>query len=183
MKTLTRKQFEAILANYIAREKKFFDEHNEIREILRKVEGKPINGKTLNQKILGEKFKLKQEYGNWYIVGPVCSHLIGYIQSEHIVTIEPSENSRGFDYFDNCSGGAAKKRIEQIERMDKEKAFKLFSKVSKTFNELRLLFGDIETEKLDSFHFAAYYDVLHSIFSEDSKLRITDFYHIREYRK
>ena len=128
---LTKEKFAQILDSYIKNEQEYISEHEAIKEILKPLVGKPINGKTLNTKRLNG-FKFDSRYGMFHIEGKF-SHLIGYQNSsgyghsEDLIAIEKSEGSRGFEYFDACHGSAAKNRIEQIQTLDKEKAFNLFS--------------------------------------------------------
>lgn len=186
---LTREKFDEILEAYIKQGQEYIDEHEAIKEILKPLVGKPINGRTLNEKRLNG-LKFDSRHGMFHIEGKF-SHLIGYQNSfgyghhEDLIAIEKSEGSRGFEYFDACHGSAAKERIEQIQSLDREKAFNLFSQVESHFNSLRQLFGQIENENLGSYGFPAYYDVLRAIYNDDdnnnfNKLKLSDFYFIRE---
>ncbi len=176
---LTKEKFAAVLDSYIERESDYIQEHEQIKEILLPLVGQPITGKVLNTKRLNG-LKFERKYGMFYITGKY-EHLIGY-DSENIIAVEKTDYSRGFEYFDNCSGGAAKERIKQIQNTDKEKAFNLFSKIETHFNALRELFGQVETQKLGSYHFPAYYDVLDTIYKEENSrcIKLTDFYFIRK---
>lgn len=179
---MEREQFEKILSDYISQEQEYINEHNEIKEILLPLVGKVANGQTLNKKRLGN-FKLDLRYGLIHIEGKY-SHLIGYQGSgygtnENLIAVEKTDFSRGFEYFDACHGRAALERIEQIKNADKDKAFELFNKIEHHFNALKELFGDLETNNFDSYHFPAYYEVLRSIHSDDKYLKLTDFYYIR----
>ncbi len=179
---MTKKQFKTILEAYKAQELKYIAEHLQIRAILLPLIGKPINGKTLNSKVLGD-FKYSCEYGSLCYIKGEYTHLIGYSDSENTIAVEPIEGvSRGFDYFDNCHGGAAQERINQIDSLDFEKAYNIYSQIDKHFNKLRELFGDVERMKLGSYHFPPYYSVLNAIYKgEDSKdIKLTDFYFIRK---
>ncbi len=183
---LTREKFDAILSAYIEQEQDYIKEHEAIKEILNPLLGKPINGRTLNEKRLNG-FKYVQEYSMHYIKGKY-THLIGYINSgygnENVISIEKDEvtGHRGFEYLDNCNGGAAKERIELIKMSNKEKGFAIFKSIEEHFNALRRLFSEIDDMKFGSYHFPCYYDVLNSIYKEQdgrNDLKLTDFYHIR----
>jgi len=178
--TLSEK-FDSILSDYISNETEYINEHDAIKAILQPLEGKPIDGRTLNKKVLGD-FKFTHEYSMYYITGK-HQHLIGYSSSENRIAIDKTDYSRGFDYFDNCHGNAARERIAQIKALDKEKAKALFCQIESHFNALRQLFGDVEREKLGSYHFPAYYDVLRAIYSDEKErdnVKLTDFYYIRK---
>jgi hypothetical protein len=176
---MKKSEFNKVIDAYILREKEGIKEHYEIREILLPLEGKIINGRTLNSKVLG-KFKLRIEYGLIYIDGNF-SHLIGYTNSsENTVQVTPTDKHRGFDYLDACYGRAAEERIKNTE-LGREKAYPVFRKISKCFEELQKAFGDVEREKLHSFHFAPYYNLLRAI-NEDKpdQIRLSDFYYLRK---
>lgn len=162
----------------IAREETYIKEHNEVLEILKPLEGKPINGRTLNAKRLG-KFKLKTQYGMYHICGNQ-DHLIGYVSSSNLINIEL------FEKWDACNGSAAQERIEKIKRLDLDEFAKIGKKISKAFNELRFLFGDLDTKKLDSYNNPIYYDMLKSIFDENDgrsdEIQLHKFHYIRKYR-
>ena len=173
-----------IIENYIQQESEYIKEHNKIIDILKPLEGKTINGQTLNKKRLNG-FKFKHEYSMFYIVGKF-EHLIGY-STENIISIEPIEGvTRGFKHFDACYGSAAENRIKQTQNLDIDKVVKVFGAIEKNFNVLRELFGDIEREKLGSFNNPVYYRLLDSIFDHEKEkgsytnIRLTDFYYIRK---
>jgi len=172
---MNKETFENILSSYIARERELIEEHDEIAAILKPLEGKQINGITLNKKRLG-KFRFKEQYAMYYIIGK-AEHLIGVTQ-ENYISVEKTDYSRGFEYFDSCCGDDARGRIKKIEQTDKEKAYLLFNRIEYHFTALRNLFGQIETEKLGSFDFPVYYDLLKSIYSGDD-VKLTNFYFIR----
>jgi len=176
---LTKEKFLSVLDSYIEREKDYIKEHDQIRDILLPLEGQPINGKVLNAKRLNG-LKFERKHGMFYIVGKY-DHLIGYESRENMIAVQKTDYSRGFEYFDNCSGGAARERIKQIETTNKDKAFELYSKIEQHFNALRELFGEVEDKKLGSYYFPAYYDVLNTIYKEENSrdLKLTDFYFIR----
>jgi len=162
---MTKQEFLKVLEDLINKEKDYIKEHEKVKAILQSLEGKEINGRTLNSSRLNG-FKFVRKYGMFYLVGKY-EHLIGY-DTENIIAIERNEHSRGFECFDNCHGSAAKERIEKIENIDIDRAFEIFSEIDRNFNALRKLFGDIDRFKLDSFNFPAYYDVLRAIYSGDS---------------
>lgn len=174
---MTKSQFNTIIDEYIRQESEYIKEHEAIKEILTPLEGKPIDGRTLNPKRLGD-FKFKTQYGMHHICGKF-EHLIGYVDSENLIAINETEYSRGFKYFDACNGDAAKKRIEQVKSTDKEKALKIFNKVEHHFNGLRKAFGDIERETLGSFDFPVYYELLRAIYN-GTEIKLTNFYFIRK---
>jgi len=175
---MKKSEFNKILKNYIDRESELIKEHEEVKAILKPLEGKPINGQVLNKKRLG-KFRFTQSAGLYHIQGKY-SHLIGYVNSENIISIQKTEYSRGFEYFDQCNGRAALERIEQIQNMDREKAFSIFSKIDKHFNAMVDLFGEIKSNKLDSYYFPVFYDVLNSIYKAKSNndIQLTRFQYI-----
>jgi len=180
--TTLQQNFESILTDYIAREQDYINEHEAIKAILQPLEGKAIDGRTLNKKVLGD-FKFTLDHGSLFYITGKYQHLIGYASSENRIAINKTDYSRGFEYFDNCSGNAARERIKQIEGLDKEKAKALFCQIEAHFNALRQLFGDVEREKLCSYHFPAYYDVLRAIYSDEKErdnVKLTDFYYIRK---
>lgn len=177
---LTKEKFLSVLDSYIDSQNDYIQEHEQVKEILLPLIGQPINGKTLNSKRLNG-LKFERKYGMFYITGKY-EHLIGYENSENLIAVEKTDYSRGFEYFDNCSGGAARERIKQIHTIDKDKAFNVFSQIETHFNSLRELFGEVENKNLGSYHFPAYYDVLNTIYKEkDNKdVKLTDFYFIRK---
>lgn len=180
MKTTQVKQ---IIENYIAREQDAINEHDQIAAILRTVEGKEISGKVLNKKLLGDNLQFKSECGMYYIVGKY-SHLIGYSRGkESVIAVNETDYSRGFEYFDNCQGNAARERINQLNNMDYGAVTKLFNEIEKTFNKLRTLFGDIERQKFGSYNNPVYYDLLRSIYNPEDQnrdIKLSDFYFIRK---
>jgi len=171
---------QTIIENQISLEQSYIAEHEEIKAILLPLEGKPINGQTLNQKRLGEKFKLKESYGMFYMVGDY-EHLIGYKNSENIIHVSGKEGeSRGFEHFDACHGSAAQKRINQLQAVDSTKAAEIFSTIQTAFETLKTAFGDLERNKLTAFHFPAYYEALRTIQGEQKEIELNRFYHIRK---
>lgn len=166
-----------IISEYIQEENEAIAEHNAISEILKKYEGKTISKRIFNNKTLGN-FKFLNESGMFHIKG-IYSHLIGY-NNNPVVSIEK------FEDYDNCYGGAAKGRINQLQNIDVEKLTKLFSEIENNFNNLRILFGNIEKQNFGSYHNPVYYNLLRFIFDEDkektgySKIKLSDFYYIRK---
>ena len=61
---------------------------------------------------------------------------------------------------------------------------KLFSGIKESFENLCVLFGDIERNNLGSFHNPIYYNILRAIKPDESKsgdkVRLSDFYFIRK---
>jgi hypothetical protein len=187
MEKLTKNRFRKILNNYVAQQQDYIREHEEIKAILKPLEGKEINGRTLNAKVL-KGYIFSPEYSMYYIKGKY-THLIGYQNSgynkgEHIIAIDKTDFSRGYNYFDSCNGDAARERINKVKSIDFDKAFKLFSAIQKHFDALRKLFGDVERFELDSYNFPAYYSVLDAIYKPDNNnregVKLTDFYFIRK---
>lgn len=172
---MKKTDFKKVLTNYIKEEEARIKEHEEVLKMLQPLEGKQFNFRTFNKKVLKE-FNFVPEYGMFYIKGKT-SHLIGYRET-------PGVNVEQFKDWDACNGRAAKQRIEQIKNLDTDKAFKLFNQIEKHFNKLRELFGDIEREKLGSFNFPPYYDVLKMIKPDNEtsgdQIRMSDFYYIRK---
>jgi hypothetical protein len=179
-----------LISEHIALENSYINEHDQIKSILKPLDGQPINGRTLNTKRLsafevtnGYPFKFKAQYGMFYIIGKY-EHLIGY-NSEPIIKLSDSEEygKRGFGYFDNCHNNAAKDRIYQLQCIDIDKMTEVFTAIETNFNNLRVLFGDVERNKLGSFYNPVYYEILNTIYKDDTdryKLRLSDFYFIRK---
>lgn len=176
---LTKKVFKQILDNYVIEEKKYIAEHNKVKEILKPLEGREISGRLFNPKVLNG-FKFETTVSMYYIIGEY-RHLIGY-NSENIISIEKSEHSRGFEYFDNCHGGAAMERVKQIENIDFEKAYKIFNGINETFNKLLLLFGEVDKNKLHAYHFPAYYSVLNTIHPDAQDFRLSNLFFHKLYK-
>ena len=65
---LKKSDIKKLVNEALAKNQKDLSEHLEICDILKPLEGKEINRRTLNPKRLG-KFKLSERYGNLYIVG------------------------------------------------------------------------------------------------------------------
>mgnify|MGYP000865231480 FL=1 len=171
-----------IIEDSIKKEESYISEHEEILNILKPLEGKTINGIVLNAKRLG-RFKLTHQYGMFYIVGEY-EHLTGY-DSDPIIKIgDADKNGSGFEYYDCCHGDAARKRIEQLKKLDVDLISSIFGQIKTNFDNICQLFGDIERNSLGAFNNPAYYDLLHFIHPENDKnnrgLRITDFYYIRK---
>lgn len=180
----------SLISEQIAQELATIKEHEQIASILAPLEGKPINGQTLNKKRLsafdvenGYTFTFEGNYGLYHIKGKF-GHLIGYAENPFIILSDSEEyGKRGFGYFDNCYFGAAKKRIEQLQSIDIDKMVLIFSGIRDNFENLRVLFGDVERNKLGSYNNPIYYDILRSIFSGDKnahELQLSDFYYIRK---
>ena len=181
---MKKSEYNKIIDAAIDLEKKYIAEHEEIKEILLSLVLKPINGVTLNKNVLG-KFTFKRQFGMFYIIGEF-EHLIGYEGINSFIAVEPVGESKGFIYYDNCHGGAAKERVVQLEA-NRERAYPYFKKVSKLFNEMRTAFGDIERDKVGSYHFPAYYELLRSIsgglsesIDHNVKIDLNKFYYIRK---
>jgi len=150
-------QFIKIINAQIEQEKDYLKEHEEIKEILKSVNGEFFTHKVLNSKRL-KTFEFRSQFGMFYIIGKY-QHLAGYDSNPHINYIK-------FEEFDSCHFRGAKSRILQLENIDKEKLFKLFSDVEKTLKKLRLLFGTIEKENLGSYHNPVYHNFINSFISD-----------------
>lgn len=178
-----------LIEQRIESEQSTIKEHEQIASILAPLEGKPINWQILNKKRLaafevenGYTFTLVSRYGMYYIQGKF-EHLIGYDSDPFIRTSDSSEyGKRGFGYFDNCYNGAAKERIKALQSMDVEKATAIFSGIRDSFENLRVLFGDLDRAKLGSFNNPIYYEVLNSIHTDDKHngVKLSEFYFIQK---
>lgn len=167
---------EELIKTGIEENQKLVKEHNEVKEILKDLDGKPINGRTLNKKRL-KGFGFVSEYGMYNIVGEE-RHLIGYSTNPYI-------NVEKFEDFDTRNGKAAEERINQLKNMDVEKLKEITNKIENSFNELRFLFGDLEKEKLGSYHNPIYYDILRNIHNNKERnggISLSDFHSILKNR-
>jgi hypothetical protein len=169
-----KKKLQKIIQDAIVQEESYVMEHNEVLEILKPLNGMALNGRTLNQKRLGEKFRFVYQYGMFHIEGK-NSHLIGYDST-------PTIDVEKFKEWDACNGSAALNRIEQLKNINVETAAKVFGAIEKHYELLKFLFGELEREKLGSYHFPAYYDVLRAIQGGDSDkyVKLNDFYYLRK---
>ena len=175
---MKKSEFKKVITNYIKTEEARIKEDEEIFEMLQPLEGKQFNFKTFNQKNL-KGFIFSSDKGQFHIKGKF-NHLIGYKQT-------PGVDAEKFRDLDRCNGSAAKERIEKIRSTDIERAFKIFNQIDKRLNEIRNLFGDIESEGLSSFYFPVYYDILNLIKKDketrSDQIKMSDFYYIRKSRK
>ena len=171
MKTI----IERLIKEGISQEEDYIREHNLISDILRPLDGKPINGRTLNDKRLNG-LEFRSEYSMYYINGKY-SHLIGY-------NTDPVVKADKFEDFDICHGSAAKERIEQLQNINVDLLVSVFSEIQEHFEKLRVLFGDIERKHIGSFYNPIYYDILRAIKPDKeprhTDLRLSDFYYIRK---
>ena len=163
-----------LIKNQIAQELNYINEHNAIKEILKPLEGKEINKRTLNEKRLNG-FKLDFRYGMFHIVGKY-NHLLAHKSGDNLINIDLFEKN------DACHYSAAQNRIEKLNNLDVKKLTKIQKGIDKNFNALRTLFGDIERENLGSFHNPIYYNMLNDIYKESSikDIKLTDFYFIKK---
>lgn len=179
-----------LIKNQISQENDYIREHEQIKAILKPLEGKTINGVTLSKKRLstfdvdnGYTYKLVVKYGMFHIEGKY-SHLIGYDSEPVIHVNKVGDISRGFEYFDGCHGSAAQERIKQLESINIDMLVNIFSQIKDNFDNICTLFGDIERNHLGSFYNPIYYNLLRSIKPDESKsgdkLRLSDFYYIRK---
>ena len=139
----------------IETDNKRFAEYLKIREILELLEGKEINGRTLNEtRLNGFKFSVK--YQMFHING-TFDHLIGYSSN-------PEINLSNFDKYDGCNGYAAKERAEQNAELLKPENFKIlvkhFSTMQKQYEALKQSVKQLDSLKLDAYHFPAHYSVM-----------------------
>lgn len=181
---------EKLIQDQISQELDYIREHEQIKAILKPLEGQPINGRTLNKKRLscfdidnGYTFSFVFKYGMFHIEGKY-SHLIGY-DSEPIIYINKADDiSRGFSYFDACHGSAAQERINQLKNINVDLLAEIFGGIKDNFDNLCILFGDIERNHLGSFYNPIYYNILRAIKPDESKsgdkLRLSDFYYVRK---
>jgi hypothetical protein len=181
---MTKAQFIKILKNYIASEQDFVNEHEKVKAILLPLVGKDINGKVLNAKVLNG-YKFKPEFSMYHIEGKY-SHLIGYQSSENTIQVEPTENNRGFNYFDGCHGHAAIARIKTVEAVlnDTTKlndAYKAFNAVDKAYNALKSAVIYLEDAKLDSYHFAPHYEILSTLQPSDKERKDLNLHTLKYY--
>lgn len=166
------KEFQSIIDAYVSNEQLNIAEHNDIKAILQKCEGKQFNLKTFSKAIVGG-YDFQSKHGMFYICGKV-DHLIGYHDTAGV-------SSENFEAFDNCSGAAAVERLQNIEKLRYDKRlFDVFNKIDKHFKGLQKCFGDIERMKFGSYHFAPYYSILNSISPNKEYIKLTDFYFIRK---
>jgi hypothetical protein len=156
---MKKSTFLKIVTAQIETEKSYILEHEEIKEILKPLEGEVFTHKILNVKRL-KNLRFSQEYGMYCIIGKY-SHLVGY-------NTNPIINIENFEKFDACHGYAAAERIEKLNTMNKDEFFKLFNEIEKTFKKLRLLFGAVETEKFGAYHNPIYYSVINTMFEDVS---------------
>ena len=179
-----------LIDEHIAQELATIKEHEQIAGILAPLEGKPINGQTLNKKRLsafevenGYSFTFEWRYGLYHIKGKF-EHLIGYAENPVIILSDSEEyGKRGFGYFDNCYFGAAKQRIKALQDIDVEKMVVVFSGIRDSFENLRVLFGDLERNKLGSYNNPIYYDLLRCIHDDDKNnqgVKLSSFYFLRK---
>lgn len=169
---ITKKSIEKLVQAQIETEQSYIEEHEQIAEILKKVEGKQFNGHALNKRTLGDSLTFRSQYGMFHIDGKY-SHLIGYHST-------PAIDVEKFREWDACHGSAAKERIEKLRNIDKDALLRTFRAIEKHYEALRAAFGEVEREDLGSYHNPIYYDLLRLIHSDDKHLRLTDFYYLRK---
>ena len=154
------------------------DTHLRIREILAPLEGKPVNHVTLSEKRL-QGFKLEKDrvgLGSFNIIGPATEH--GHNIKEGDICLKSFRDS------DSPYSKGAPERIEKLKALDPEVVAKTFKKIRRNFEELRLLFGDVESLGLGSFDNPIYYDLikLAACDAEEKHIKLNDFYYIRKNR-
>lgn len=154
------KTIQELIAARISEEQADYAEHTEVLEILKAVEGKPLNRRTFTAKRLGDKFKFEMECRMFYIAGPRGKHLIGYDSSECVSTKAFVEN------YDTAHGSAALKRIDRLSNLNVERLQEIITKIEEHFTGLRKLFGDIEREKFGSFENPIYYEMLDEVYKD-----------------
>jgi hypothetical protein len=164
------KTIQELIATRIAEEQSDYNEHSEILEMLKTVEGKPLNRRTFTAKRLGDKFKFEMDCGMFYIVGPRGKHLIGYSSSECV-------SLKAFAGYDVCYGSAAMKRINQLTNLDVVRLQEIATKIEEHFTGLRKLFGDIERENLGAFENPIYYEMLDEVYKDpNGKFRLSELF-------
>lgn len=184
MKTIIEK----LVKEQIAQEQSYINEHEQIKAILKPLEGQQISGRILNKKRLsafdndnGYTFTFIAKYGMFYIKGKY-EHLIGY-DSEPIITIDKNDNSRGFVYLDACHGSAAKERINQLLKLNIDTLTQIAESIKTNFDNICTLFGDIERKNLGSFYNPIYYQMLREIKPDKdfhSDIKLSNFYYLRK---
>jgi len=186
MKTTIKK----LIQEQIELEQSYINEHEQIKAILKPLEGQTISGRVLNKHRLsafdidnGYTFNFVPQYGMFYIKGKY-EHLIGH-DSEPVIMIDKTDGiTRGFSYFDGCHGYAAQERINQLKNLDVDKLAKIAAGIKKNFENLCVLFGDLEREHLGSYYNPIYYNILRAIKPDENKpgdkLKLSDFYFIRK---
>jgi len=155
METINKTTVKKMIFDYIENEQKSINEHNEIKEILKKCEGKPFNGTTFRNKLNNYTFSTR--YNMYYITkesGTGYDHLIGY--AGNLIDSEKFEN------FDNCCGSAALERIEQLKNIDVEKIVSLFGTIEKSVLKIGEAFQQIESNKLGSYYNPIFYSLMKS---------------------
>ena len=167
-----------MISDRIEEETAEHDEHLAIVEMLRPLEGKPVNRVTLSEKRL-QGFKLENDrhgLGSFKIVGPATEY--GHNIRAGDICLKSFRDS------DSPYSKGAPERIEKLKALDPEVVAKTFKKIRRNFEELRLLFGDVESLGLGSFDNPIYYDLikLAACDAEEKHIKLNDFYYIRKNR-
>lgn len=172
MKTINK-----LIKERIRQENEYISEHNAIKKILTDQKGKQFNFRTFSKKNL-KGFEFCNKYGMFYIKGKF-EHLIGYRETKEVCPIL-------FEKFDACHGSASKERINKMQNLDVKSLDKIYKKMYKSLETLRVCFGDLERQKFDSFNNPIYYDILREILPEDEKksalkdFRLSDIYYLKK---
>lgn len=176
--TLSKDQIIGTIQQYAEKDKSRLKEHEEIIEMLRPLEGKPWNRRTLNEKRLG-KFTLRERNDMYYIVGEhehFAAHT-GNRFSDDVIDIET------FRENDVACGRAAKERIQKIENADIDRIVDLFQQIHKHWGAIIDVLKVMDKEKIDSYHFPAFYAVCKLIEPEhEQHPTVQDFSFIAKYR-
>lgn len=159
MATINTKKVKALISARIEQEKDYQREHSEIMAFLKGLEGESISGRKFNNELKKKlpAYKADHRYGMYHLQGKY-SHLIGYQNSGSGLV-----NAEKFADWDACNGLASEERVKQMESIDIKEIVHLFGRVEKSYNELRALFGDIETMDLGSYSNPIYYELLRAI--------------------
>ena len=177
MKTINKMIKESLAKNQCD-----LDSHNEVLVILKTVEGKQFNFRTFSKKVLDHRFEFTSVHGNFYLVNLQHgqNHLIGYYNSEGV-------DSSKFYQLDIAYSEGSEERIKKLNSIDVKKLVKFQKLLDKHFNAIRDLFGEVDIQNLDSFHNPVYYEILRSVYDDDTRnsrhIKLSDFYHVRTYNK
>lgn len=157
--------------------------HYQALEILKSVEGKQFNLRTFNKKVLKGSFEFTSEHGMFHLVNIEHgqNHLIGYHQSNGI-------DSSKFYELDTCYSKGSEERLNRLANLDIKKLEKAQRLLSKHFNAIRDIFGEMETNKLGSYENPIYHDILKNVYDEKESrnsrhIKLVDFYYIRTNNK
>src|SRR5574343_74217 len=122
-----------IAKDYISEEQKGISLHNLFYELIKKNEGKQVTRHI--EKHLPDGFSLDYKAGMFHFTNKTKSFLVAY-------NSDPFYNSEKFRNFDACHGTASQERIDKINLIINnpeklEKMVKLFTRLEKSFRELK----------------------------------------------